>query len=235
MPGLSESVEEVGQPGGLQLRDAKSPLAAVVGALEEDIVFGRLHQRERLIEEDLMERFQSKRHVIRQALVELERMGLVERIPNRGSSVRAFSPETVNQLYGIRELLETHAIQVMPLPVSAADLAAIKLIQSVHDRAVADQDLRLAFRSNIEFHRTLFSFCQNPVLAGAIDEYANRTHGIRFYALTNSASLKRSRDEHHKMIRALRVGAREELVELCRKHLLPSRRVYLQTTSQSFA
>ena len=59
-------------------------LPGIVDKLETDIVFGRLHPRERLIEDDLMARFGAKRHLVRQALVELERMGLVRRTRNRG-------------------------------------------------------------------------------------------------------------------------------------------------------
>jgi DNA-binding GntR family transcriptional regulator len=207
-------------------------LNLVVSALEEDIVFGRLHQRERLIEEDLMERFGAKRHVIRQALVELERIGLVERIPNRGSSVRAYSPETVLQLYDVREVLEVHAAKLILLPLPKADLAKLKHVQGVHDQAVADVDFRMVFRSNIEFHRLFFGFCGNPFLAKSIDEYAHRTHGIRFYALADPNEHKRARDEHHQMIRALEIGDREELVELCRRHLVPAKNIYINAVKK---
>ena len=49
----------------------------VVERIEEDIVLGRLHPRERLIEDDLMERLGVKRHVIREALLDLERIGVI--------------------------------------------------------------------------------------------------------------------------------------------------------------
>ncbi|MCP3055496.1 GntR family transcriptional regulator, partial [Aurantimonas sp. LRZ36] len=65
----------------------------IAAALEEEIVFGRLHPRERLIEEELASRFEAKRHIVRQALVELERLGLVERVRNRGAVVRLYSAE----------------------------------------------------------------------------------------------------------------------------------------------
>src|SRR5690606_32962964 len=147
-----------------------------------DIVLGRLHQRERLIEDDLLRRFPVKRHVVRQALMYLERMGLVERIPNRGSRVRSFDVETIGHLSEVRELIETQAARLIPLPLAGESLERLKKIQDRHDQAVEEHDLRLAFRSNIEFHHTLFSFCSNPFLAATVDEYAYRTHAIRFYS-----------------------------------------------------
>jgi DNA-binding GntR family transcriptional regulator len=228
----ADGATEVGWNLGLPVPETQSALARVVTALEEDIVFGRLHQRERLVEDDLLQRFDVKRHVIRQAFVELERMGLVERIPNRGASVRSVSAETVNHLYVVRELLEAQAARLIPLPVRAADLESLKGVQRIHDRATKEQDLRLAFRSNIEFHRRFFALCQNPVLAAAINDFAYRTHAIRFYSITNPVYLKRANEEHHKMIRALKQGDRTELVELCRNHLLPAKRLYLQAAAQ---
>jgi DNA-binding GntR family transcriptional regulator len=52
-------------------------LRTLVSSLEEDIVLGRLHPRERLIEDELMRRFAAKRHVVRRALADLQQMGIV--------------------------------------------------------------------------------------------------------------------------------------------------------------
>ncbi len=45
--------------------DAATNVATAVDALEEDIVLGRLHPRERLIEDDPIRRFRFKRHAAR--------------------------------------------------------------------------------------------------------------------------------------------------------------------------
>ena len=50
--------------------------AEIVGALEEEIALGRIGPRARLVEDELMQRFNTKRHIARQALVELEGMGV---------------------------------------------------------------------------------------------------------------------------------------------------------------
>ncbi len=74
-----------------QRKSSGSTLEEIVSRLEEDIVLGELLPRERLVEDALLARFDTKRHVIRQALMELDRMGLIERVPNRGAQVRAYS------------------------------------------------------------------------------------------------------------------------------------------------
>ena len=67
---------------------AYAGVAEVVAALEEEIALGLMGPRARLVEEELMQRFEVKRHVARQALADLEGMGLVVRQLHRGAAVR---------------------------------------------------------------------------------------------------------------------------------------------------
>jgi DNA-binding GntR family transcriptional regulator len=201
-------------------------LRGVVSTLEEDIVLGRLHPRERLIEDELMRRFVVKRHVIRQVLTELEQMGVVERVPNRGAMVRAYDALDIQQLYVVRTLLETKAAELVPMPMGIADIKELKAVQMVHDRAVAANDLGEVFRSNVRFHDLLFAKTGNIYLADAIKQFAFRAHGIRFYCLTYPGYLEQARREHWLMIEAIEACDGVTLVELCRQHLRASRLCY---------
>ncbi len=206
----------------------QDPVAAVVMALEEDIVLGRLHPRERLIEEELAERFSVSRHSLRLALAELDKMGLIERFPNRGAMIRAFSASDVEQLYAVRELLESTAAAQIVFPVEETHINELKAIQAHHDAAVDTDDLVGVFRHNHEFHRKLFGLCRNHYLASAIETYSQRAHGIRFLVLADKAERDKARKEHHQMIAALERGDGDALVALCRQHLPASKMAYLR-------
>jgi DNA-binding GntR family transcriptional regulator len=206
-------------------RDAEA-LRQVVSTLEQDIVLGQLHPRERLIEDDLMRRFAVKRHVIRQGLADLERMGIVERVPNRGALVRSYAADEIQQLYVLRDLLETHAARLIPMPLAEADLDGLKAAQAIHDQAVACGDLGRVFRANVAFHELLFAKTGNHYLAESIKQFALRTHGIRFYCLTYPGYLNQARQEHWQMIEAIERCDRPSLIRLCSQHLLASRECY---------
>ncbi|MFC3124781.1 GntR family transcriptional regulator [Pseudoroseomonas globiformis] len=203
-------------------------LPAILSVLEEDIVFGRLLPRERLIEEDLVERFASTRHVIRQALTDLERAGLIDRIPNRGAQVKAYTAEEVQQLYALREMLEVQAAQLIPLPVQADLLAALAALQDQHDEAVAQGDARAVFRADIAFHRALYALCGNIFLTETIDALGQRAQVIRYATLRSRTSMEQARDQHHGMLQALRQADRSALVSLCLAHFQPARSAYLR-------
>jgi DNA-binding GntR family transcriptional regulator len=209
-------------------------LPQLVTMLEEDIVFGRLHPRERLVEDELMERFGAKRHAVREALATLDRMGLVERRRNVGALVRSFSAREVEELYAVRALLETEAVRLIKFPVPADHLEHLIAVQTQHDAAVKSHDARKVFRSNLAFHQALFGLTGNETLRRAIAEYARQAHPIRFASLVSPDYRERARGEHWQMIEALRLGDRKALVALCAAHLLPSRDAYLSANRLQF-
>lgn len=208
--------------------DHGSETELVVRQLEFDILFGHLRPRERLVEDTLMQRFGVKRHVVRQALAALDRMGIVTRTPHRGAAVRDFSAQEVEEITELRETLHRQAITRMHLPAEAGLLHDLIAIQEQHDRAVAARDPRRIDGANEAFHARLFSACGNRHLADAIAHYAYILRATRLYPLVDARQLETLRQEHWAMIEALRTGERERLHALVKEHIQHSKRLYLQ-------
>ncbi len=116
------------KPGPVSEAPAREPAPAIIIAkrIEEDIVLGRRQPRERLIEQDLCDLFQTHRGDVRLALFELEKRGLVERIPNRGAMVRGLTPLEVREIYAVREELEVMAVRIIPFPVAPKEIDGSK-------------------------------------------------------------------------------------------------------------
>lgn len=200
---------------------------AVVAAIEDDIIFGRLRPRERLVEDALMDRHGAKRHVVRQALDRLTTMGIVIRERNKGCAVRDFAPREVEDIYDIRGLLQEHAARRIPLPADPALVAALTELHQRHCAAVAANDLRAVRQLNNQFHDALFGACGNAHLVGTIAHYSWLAHAIRSYRIGDPVLLAQAQVEHAQMIEALTSGDREWLVRLCVDHILPSKQAYL--------
>jgi len=215
---------------------ARAPAAAVLIArsIEEDIVLGRRQPRERLVEQDLSDVFHTHRGDVRLALFELEKKGLVERIPNRGAMVRGLTPSEVKEIYAVREEVEVMAVRIIPFPVSTADIARLEELQRQHAKAIANCEMLTVFYSNLRFHQALFGLCGNACLIETIDLLAQKVYGIRSYANAFPEQLDRARRDHLDMIRALRDSQREELIALTRRHLKPSPQAYIQAYERRF-
>jgi DNA-binding GntR family transcriptional regulator len=212
----------------IQDADTASQVRRVVETLEEDIAFGYMHPRERLVEDELLERFGLKRHVVRQVLAELEQIGLVERKKNFGAVVKSYSVKEVVDLYIVRDILETNCARQIKFPVPAEKMEQLEVIQKKHDTAVMESNLHVAFRMNLAFHKALFALSDNPALTELIELAAQRTHVIRSLIIVVPQILEQSRQDHHHIINALKTGDQDRLVELCRSHLLPSRDAYIE-------
>jgi len=181
-------------------RTAPLRVADIVGVLEEEIALGQLAPRERIVEEELAERFAAKRHVVRQALSDLESMGIVVRHPNRGAAVRDYGVQEVEQLYVVRTVVERCAAELISLPVDRPVINALQKIQDRHSKAAEKGELRKVFRENLLFHHTFFAICGNVPLVEVIEQAALKTHAIRSYSIGDPALLQVVRGQHQRMI-----------------------------------
>jgi DNA-binding GntR family transcriptional regulator len=221
---------------GASRRRAQQPAIAgvIATSLEEDIVLGRRHPRERLIEQDLCEQFNTHRADVRLAFFELEKKGIIQRIPNRGAIVRDLTPKEVTEIYAVREEMEVMAVRILPFPVARGDLEKLDDIQRQHGAAIDRGDLLTVFYSNLHFHRTLFELCGNICLSETIEQLAQKVYGIRSYANAFPDALDRARRDHIDMITALRTSDRDALIALTRRHLEPSPAAYIRAYERRF-
>ncbi len=203
-------------------------LGSILDAIEEDIVFGVMPAQARLIEDRLIERFDAKRHVIREAFAHLEVLGLVKRVPNRGAIVAELTPDEVLAIYDVREMLETGAACRTRLPAPTAITDEMSNIQERHSAAVESEDFRAVFRLNIEFHKVQYSCCDNPYLIQSIQEYARKAHLIRAVMYGDKKHMAVVIAQHWAIIEAMR-GTRNEIVaELIRAHMPGSPDEYIR-------
>ncbi len=95
----------------------------VTDLIRAAIVRGEYAPNQRLIEADLSETFAASRATVRTALLELANEGLVERLPNKGSRVRAISVE--------------EAIEILEVRIGVEGLCAAKTASTLTDDEAA--------------------------------------------------------------------------------------------------
>lgn len=205
--------------------------AEVLRRLEDDIIFGRFAPGARLVEDNLMARYGASRHYIRQALVQLERTGVVRREKNVGAAVCAYSALEVAQIYQVREMLTRQAALAIPLPAPPDLIARLKEIQAEYCRHADAGNLRGIHETNDLFHLTLFSGCGNPYLVRTLQDYMGLTLLMRAKNLADREGLQLSRRQHDIMIELLLGTDRWALAQLCVDHMQYSKADYLERTA----
>lgn len=202
--------------------------AEVVKILEEDIIFGRLKPGERLTEDALLARFPVTRHFIRQALVQLEKLGVVVRERNKGATVRSMSPDEVRQIYEVRELVQRQAALMIPLPAPQQLIDELLEIHREHGEHIENGYLRGVHEANDRFHLKLFSACGNKYLVQTIELYMRYSLPVRANSMADKAALQVAHSQHKLMIDMLRGRDSWVLAQLCVDHLQPSKNRYIQ-------
>lgn len=210
--------------------NAISELERIVESLEYDIIFGIAPPRQRLIEDDIMERFDTTRHRARSALAALVQKGLVAQQPKKGAVVRDISREEAEQLYEMRELLQAEAIRKLPLPLPADLLERLAAFHQKHIDAARRGDMKEVFKQNDAFHAAFFEPVLNRTLADAIAYYMYRTHPIRSQGFLDPTYLQKAHADHAAFIRAAEAGERATLIELNRIHIRRPLEIYLRAS-----
>jgi DNA-binding GntR family transcriptional regulator len=200
----------------------------IAHALQEDIIFGRLAPGARLVEDQLMARFAATRHFTRQALGELERLGIAVREKNKGVSVRILTPSEVRQIYEVRELLQRQAALRIPLPAAAALIGKLEFLHEDYLRFLAERDFGAVHECNDAFHMTMIAACGNDYLVESIKHYMRLSLPVRSTKTVDVAHAQKSAGEHYMMIQALKGTDGWALAQLCVDHLQSAKNDYLR-------
>jgi len=202
-------------------------------ALEDDIIFGVLAPGTRLTEDGLMARFAVTRHSVRQALVDLERLGIVIRERNIGATVRRYRADEVRDIYQVREFLQRQAALMIPFPPPSDLQPQLRALNARFSDAQSRGDLRGVHEANDLFHLTFFEACGNRYLVQSIRDYMNLSLPMRAKSLADADAFRLSSRQHGIMIDLLRDTDRWALAQLCVDHVQPSKLSYLARVQET--
>lgn len=208
-------------------RTAK-PKESISQTLEMDIIFGRIAPGDRLIEDELMERFCASRHGIRAAIDTVVKRGLAKREPNKGAHACSYSHTQITQMYELRNILQDAALASIRFPVDPTVITALTILNDAHCTASKRSDLEAMFHLNDQFHRTVFACCDNKELCAAIEAESRKTQPIRTNSFKVSGYLALARAEHRQIIEALISGDHATLLMLSRTHIERPMRDYIK-------
>lgn len=121
----------------------------VTDIIRDSIIRGEYAPNQRLVEADLSAAFSASRATVRTALLELAGEGLVERLPNRGSRVRAISVDEAIEILEVRMGVEGLCAAKTAASISDKDAAALEGLRARMIEAVAEGDLVEYSRLNL--------------------------------------------------------------------------------------
>jgi DNA-binding GntR family transcriptional regulator len=142
----------------------------VYDALYAAVLERRLAPGTRLREEELAERFDVSRTVVRQALQRLAQERLVQLQHNRGAQVAEPSLERAAHVFDARRVVECEIARRLGGQLTAEALQQLRALLAEEDQAHARGDGPRAIRLSGQFHRRLAELSGNPVFPHMLDE-----------------------------------------------------------------
>ena len=217
-----ESVPEAGQ-GALSKQSLADRLFLT---LRSEIVEGRIPAGTKISEPELARRFDASRSSLREALMRLESLSLIERKVNVGARVVELTERGLLELYDVREALEGMACRLAAQNRSEEDLVELRQMLQRHEQQEELQKGTAYFQpeGDFDFHFRIVQASSNDLL---IDTLCNKLYyRVRMYRYQlgmASPRAHRAFREHSHIIEAIEAGDGELAEILMRRHIRASR------------
>jgi DNA-binding GntR family transcriptional regulator len=189
----------------------------VAALMRERILRGELKPGTSLREVVIAAAIGVSRNTLREALRILIQEGLVRHTVHRGITVTQLSPESVSDIYRVRQLLETSAVETSrPTRVRLETLAAA--VEQL-ETAAKEHDWPTLVEADMQFHCALVSLFGSERLDGFFRNLLSELR-VGLVAVDRASSdLQKMSSEHRKLYRLLVAGKRKECARALAAHL----------------
>lgn len=204
----------------LKISQPKSLTEMVFNRLRQAIVDGVFALGENISEEKLAEALGVSRTPVRDALTQLQLMGLVSVRPKRGTFVFEPNEQDVISICEYRFMLEAHAVRLALQKDPRGFLNALN--ESIMEMAKAMElgDAVAYGRADTRFHQCFFDWCGNSYVQDAFKLAEGRIAALRTI-LTSPVHERRleSFEEHRKMVALMAKNDLKNLEKIFRSHI----------------
>jgi DNA-binding GntR family transcriptional regulator len=181
--------------------------------LRKAIHAGKLRPRQRIIEEDLAQELEVSRGPVREALLRLERDGLVVTTSRRGTFIRDISLAEIGVIFRMRAKLEGLCVRYMREnpAVNCSDLLT-RALKKLKVAATKNNEEQF-FQADMELHRTIWKAANQPLLYRTLNLLMNPYIFIIARAYSSRIPLANRRDNHEQYVRTLLKTPLEKIEE----------------------
>lgn len=208
-----------------RLVDAPMSIAdRIYEILKNGIIKGEIRPGHRLFEVEVAKSFDASRTPVREAFRRLEQDGIAERVAQGGIRVIQLDERTVEDLFNLRAILETHAIELACDRITVEEIAILKQINVQASELLKSPDLdrdfalNMLFELNSAFHDTIYNATRSKFLIKLLINIRAVILSMRTISLRLD-SLVQVWEEHGKIISQLECRDKKSAVLLINEHI----------------
>ncbi|MDR1271990.1 MAG: GntR family transcriptional regulator [Clostridiales Family XIII bacterium] len=194
-------------------------VADLADKIRIEILAEHISPGEKITEQSLADRFSVSRTPVRESFRLLESEGLIRIIPNRGAFVVGFSKADMIDLYRLRLLLETQAIEWAIQRRTDDEIDSLEESIDFMTFYTERGDIKRMRDINVDFHNKIVTASHNKGLIetlGRMHKYMRFSTHIRTYEEDN---LEEILAEHTKLYRAFKKNSPSAGGRMMRTHI----------------
>ena len=159
---------------------------------------------------------------VREAIRRLESEGYVKILPNQGAVVYDSTPESINEIFGIKAVLEGYATRLAMDELGKEDYAELHRINSELQAAIEKGEAKLRGELNTEFHHAIYNACGSQELKNMIETFWRKYKITKMVLTALPGRSKSSVKEHEEILAFMETGDYDKAEKAMRNHTLRS-------------
>ena len=215
--GIKDSVASQTRHG--DIRKGRFLREQVYKTLKSLILNESLAPNKRLIEEKLASEMGTSRTPVREAIQKLEKEGLIIKLPRGGFAVSAVTNDDIEEVFGIRSVLEGYAGYLATRKASEEDIRSLEETVAKEEECLRKKDIEEIVRLNTVFHDILYKAAKSAKLYRIINDLRDYIYRYRIIIFRSEGIAEISIADHKAMIGLMKERQANQVERLIRKHV----------------
>jgi DNA-binding GntR family transcriptional regulator len=191
----------------------------VYSSIKQAILSLELKPGSPLVEDELARQLGTSKTPVRDALITLERDGLVIKIPYKGTYVTEVALQDATDIFEIRSVLEGLAARRAVRAFSPRELDDLAGVLAEAAAARVRGDFELASQNGARFHKAIHARADNQRILPILEKLDEQLERLRRLSDRVEGRLEKSGREHQEILEALKLGDPEKAEQAMRAHL----------------
>jgi len=188
--------------------------------LTQAIMDGQFESGERLVENELQRRFGVSRSPIRESFRILEKKGLVNNIPRKGTTVRKITKKDIEENFPVRANLESLAARLALAHLHSHDIGKMESAFSKMSEAADHNDFKSYLKYHTQYHDVFIRASRNDTLIELLENLRNQAIWFRYSYLYVQESYEYAVKVHRKILDYFIKKDADPLEALVKEHVL---------------
>ncbi len=187
--------------------------------LENEILDGRLRPGDAIDEQSVCARFGVSRTPVRESLLQLASLELIEFRPRYGAIVKYMSVKEIAAIWEVLTSLESFAAGLAARRMTAENRASLESFHTNSQTYLESGDVERYDAANRSFHEAIYRGCRNDYLSNQVMTIRGRLRPYQRFPFHRAGGMQRSFEGHQLVLDAIKAGEEDKAAVAMREHV----------------